>query len=194
MNERSLQYKAEALKTGISQLKELCEGDDELLAGMVEGELDIEAFALKCLELEAEDDMRSAALKAHIDQLSARKKRFDERKKRTRNLIAFVLDMARIPKLELPTATVSVSKLDPGIIIQAEEEIPTAYWKRPDPVLDRGKLRRDVVGRWKALQAAEAEEDPEIRAKKVDLANTEFPEVPGVDLDNGDISVTIRRA
>lgn len=192
--ERSLQYMAEALKRGIESLRDLCGDDDELLADMVEGELDLDSFADKCLEMEAEDAMRAEALKAQIDKLETRKKRFIDRGARIRSTLAYVMSQAETRKLERPAGTISLRDLPPDIIIASEEDIPASYWKRPEPKLDRAAIRKDAQARDKALREASQIENEVERATELERIDREHPEIPGVNMDNGNISIAIRRA
>lgn len=191
--ERSLQYRAEALKRGIESLRDLCGDDEELLADMIEGQIDLDRFADKCLEMEAEDAMRAEALKSHIERLEVRRKRFVDRAARVRSTLAHVMSHAETRKLERPGGTISLRNLPPDIIIASEEDIPASYWKRPDPKLDRATLRKDAQTRDKALREARQIEDETERAAELERIEREHPAIPGIDMDNGDISIAIRR-
>jgi hypothetical protein len=71
-------------------------------------------------------------------------------------------------KFNLPTATIFLTKRKPNIVIDSEAEIPAAFWTIPkvEPKLDKKALK----------EALEADE-----------------EIPGAHLDNGSISLSIRR-
>jgi hypothetical protein len=76
--------------------------------------------------------------------------------------------IADLPSLLLPTATLSISKRKPGVIVNNEAEIPSRFWVLPEPTpkLDKRALAE-------ALAANE--------------------NVPGASLDNGSVSLTVRR-
>jgi hypothetical protein len=94
----------------------------------------------------------------------------EARIERLRAAIERAIVMSEMPTpLKLPAATVSVAKRKPGVVIDNEAEIPSRFFVEPPPPAP--KLDK------KALAAALAE-----------------GAIPGAHLDNGSMSLTIRRS
>jgi hypothetical protein len=167
MDTIELERKAAAIQVGLQSLKELCGDDQDLYRDMVEGEIDLEAFASYCVDQIVYDAAVSASIKNMIEDLQGRKKRFEDRQERIRTLLAMTLDAAGSRKIELPQATVSLSQRAAGLVVKDEAEIPATWWVRGDPKLNKKGL----------LEALRANE-----------------KIPGVELDNGAASLTIRRS
>ena len=120
--------------------------------------------------------------------------RLERKKKRLewlRGLLAQAMDQSGIKKLPRPTATVSLGQLKGKAIIVEESEIPTDYWRRPEPVPDKTALTAALRARADAIdEAAKLQgEEREAAMKQVDILH---PPIPGVTLSNGGICVTIR--
>jgi hypothetical protein len=142
-------------------------GDDELTNDMVEGETSIlEAIDRALVDID-ENEAMAFGLASKIAEFSARKSRCESRVERVRTLIEQALVTANIPSLKTVTATLSVKSVPPKPIVTDEAEIPAAFWKSPDPVLDK-KAINDAV---KAGQS-----------------------IPGVSMTNGSTSLQIRRS
>ena len=93
----------------------------------------------------------------------------EKRVERVRALIERAMVTLDLPTLRLPTATLSVAKRKPGLVVTDESAIPTRFYVQPDPPppkLDKRALLQ-------ALNDNEA--------------------IPGAALDNGSISLTVRR-
>lgn len=197
-DERRVKIKAKALKEGFAKLRELCsDGDAELFADMIEGEMDLEGFVTRMCEQINEDKGFAVAIGDDIDAKHKRKKRLENRADRYRVLLASVLDEALVlePKktFSVPLFTVTVAKLKPGVIIRDETEIPAKYWERRTPKLARAKLRSDALARQDMLLEAQEIENADERRARLAEIDSECPPIPGIELDNGDISLTIRR-
>ena len=100
-------------------------------------------------------------------KLSARADRYHDRVQRLKEALCLAMQAGDLQKIERPSATLSLKRVPPGLVITDEAKIPMDYFVRQDPRLDR-----------KALLAA-------LKDKQ---------EIPGVTLGNGEISIQLRRA
>ena len=141
--------------------------DDELIHDMAEGETDLfEAIDVALAEID-ECAVVVAGCKAREEVFAARRKRAERREETLRGLIEQAIVVAEIGTVRRPIATLSVSLVKPKPIVTDEAQVPSSYWRQPDPVLDKAKLNADAA------------------------AGTE---IPGVEMSNGGTKLTIRRA
>lgn len=109
--------------------------DDRLREDMLEGETDLHAFAGKLLS-HIEDD--EGVINALADQIEGRKARQDRAKQRIasrRDMLAALLDIARIDKLTLPEATLTKRPGKPKLIVANDDAVPDEFQaikKTPD--------------------------------------------------------------
>lgn len=140
--------------------------DDELLHDMAEGETSImEAIDAAIAEMD-ECAAIVAGCKAQMDVYRARAAKFEAREQRIRGLIEQALTIADIATVKRPTATVTVKKTPPKPFIADESMIPSRFFKTPAPVIDK---------------------------KAINQAVADGENIPGVQMDNGGISLQIRR-
>lgn len=144
--------------------------DADLMADMIEGETDLEGAIIAVMESIDEDQLLVDGLEVRIPELTDRKARIKKRieAKKTAMLQAFVI-AERETAIEAPLFTLSKKKTPQKIVITEESEVPANFWKPQDPKLDRTALK-------KALK---------------DLPKGET--IPGASLDNGGITLQIRR-
>lgn len=158
-----LHREAEAAKGLIAELH----SDDETLRqDMTEGETSLmEAIDAALAEL---DDCEAIVVgcKAQSEVLMSRARKFDARRERVRTLIEQAMLIADLPSAKRPTATVTVKRTPPKPMITDESLIPARFFKAPPPVLDKT-----------AISAAAKDGET----------------IPGVGLDNGGVSLQIRR-
>ncbi|WJR66994.1 siphovirus Gp157 family protein [Neorhizobium sp. CSC1952] len=168
--ERTMLIQIEAAKNLLSGLRDQgIEDDAELVADTIEGETNLmEAIDAALSEID-ECEILIAGLDEKIKAFDARKKAQKDRAERVRALIEQALVMTDQTSLKLPSATISLAKRAPGLVITNEADIPTRFWieqERPAPKLDKKALAE-------ALKANE--------------------EIPGATLDSGSLSLTVRR-
>jgi hypothetical protein len=167
--ERQMHIQVEAAKKLIASLHDMDATDDaELVADAIEGETGlIEALDAALAEID-ECDILISGLDEKIKAFDARKKQQKDRAERIRALIEQALVSTDVQSLRLPSATISLSRRAPGLVITNEADIPARFWveqERPAPKLDKKALAD-------ALKAGD---------------------VPGASLDNGSLSLTVRR-
>lgn len=161
--------------------------DEEMAADLVEGETDF----FDCLDVVIasmdEDAIMVDGLKARIDELSARMARYKKKIETKRTLIEQSLQAAELSAVTRPTYTLSIRNTAPGLVIVDEEKIPAKFWVKQDPKLDKKAL---------ASAVKEVAEGNEAIKRAADASGKEpalIDPIPGVTLDNGGISLTIRR-
>lgn len=169
-NERSMFIEMEAAKKLLSSLHEQGVGDDaELVADSIEGETNLnEAIEAALAEID-ECDVIEFGLSEKIKAFDTRRKQASDRRDRLRALIEQAMVSVDQASMKLTTATLSLTKRAPQLVVTSEADIPASFWieqERPAPKLDK-----------KALAEA-------LRAKN---------EIPGATLDNGSLSLTVRR-
>ncbi len=159
----ALRRQAEAAKALIASLHD---DDPDLVHDMAEGSTGImEAIDMAIAEMD-ECDAITAGCKAQVAVYEERASKFAARKQRVRALIEQAMLIADLPTAKRPTATVTVKRTPPKPIIADESLIPSRFYKQPPPVLDKTAIN-------------EAVKDGET--------------IPGVAMDNGGISLQVRR-
>ena len=140
--------------------------DEDALRDTIEGQTTLHEMIVSVAASIAQDEELLTGIKVRAEDLSARKFRIESRVDRKRALIEQAMSVGEIRTLELAECTLSLKSKPKGLIVENEADVPSKYWAPQPPKLDR-----------KALTAA-------LR---------DGQEVPGASLDNGGISLTIRR-
>lgn len=138
--------------------------DEQLYLDTLEGETDLYELTRRLLNEIEEDKGREASLAEQINDRLARKARAAERVRARRNAITALLECAKLDKLSLPEATLSVRRVAPKPIVTDEAAVPEEYCK--------------VIRK------------PDMAAIKAGVESGAA--VPGVTFDNGGTSLTIR--
>ena len=139
--------------------------DERAYLDTLEGETDLYEWVRRLLERIEQDEGDQAVLAEQIGDRTVRKNRAAERVKASRSAIQALLECAKLDKLVLPEATVSVRDVPPKPIVTDETAVPDELCKF---------TRRPDMAAIKAGVEAGAD-------------------IPGVSFDNGGISLTIRR-
>lgn len=164
--ENDIRREAEAAKGLLRSIRAIGEGDDaELVADSIEGETRLADALAEAIDQIDECELIEAGCEAKEAEYAGRRAAAARRKDRIRAAMEQAMVALDLPSLRLPTATVSVARRPPQLIVEDESQIPSQFFVAPAPKLDR-----------KALQAALGTEP-----------------VTGARLDNGSISLTIRR-
>lgn len=196
MNERAtdLHRSIEAAKSLRLDLARLLHGDDEhALNDTFDGETTLDAEIRQAVLSIEEDDIFITGLKARETELKARRSRLEKRIEATRGLIEQAMTVANWATLEMDIGTVSIGKAAPRIEIDQESEIPTQFWKRNDPTLDKAGLGKTLRERQKAVDAVLKLKDVDDRAAALFRLELEMPAIPGCHLETSGVSLTIRR-
>lgn len=144
----------------------LATDDEDLLRDCIEGETSLQEMIGATVLSMDEDTILAGGLKEHVDALSQRLTRIKKRIETKRAAIEQAMVIGEVKSLELPTMTVSVKKRPDGLQITDEAAIPADWWKPQDPKLDKRALLT-------ALKGGAA--------------------IPGAQLDNGGVSLQMRR-
>lgn len=158
---------ARFLKTEIARLleayPELAE-DEQLRADTLEGETNVVPFISHILSQRQDAVSMQEAIAARIGELSERRDRYGRRADALKSLIQSVMDAAGLSKLELPEATLSITKPRTSVEVLDVTELPQGYFK-----LER---KADKAAIKKSLEAGE--------------------QIPGAELVFGEPSLTVR--
>jgi hypothetical protein len=160
---------AEAAKRLVANLKDQGAADDaELVADSIEGETSLlEAIEAALAEID-EEEVHIVGLKAKEEAFAERRRKKEAKVERVKALIEQAMMVTEQFSMKLPTATLTLAKRAPSLIVTNEADIPVKFWieqERPAPKLDK-----------KALLAALKDE-----------------QIPGASLDNGSVSLSVRR-
>lgn len=177
------------------------ERDLTLLRDMVEGETNLDGAIDRVLEQMATDTASIEGLKIVEAKMEGRRKRLSDRYDAMKAMLLNVLDILEERRIERPLALFFTKAVSPSLQIIDEGEIPTRYFKQPDPVLSKADLTRDLKDRRDTLagklgeivsrvNAGEMSEDDADQARDRILAA--FPEIPGADLDNGGVTIQVK--
>lgn len=147
-------------------LCDLFKDDSDLLLDTIEGETSLFEAVELVLKSMDEDQIMLDGINERIDELSIRKARYKARIELKRAIMEQALAIAEQKTITLPVATITLSDRKQVCIIADEAAIPSDYWKRGDPKLDKAALKQAL-----------------------DDGKT----IPGAHLDNGPQSITIRR-
>ncbi|MAG24668.1 hypothetical protein CMI47_03725 [Candidatus Pacearchaeota archaeon] len=150
-------------------VKEMLAGEDldeQTLLDTLEGETTLHECLLAIDESILADEAQVRGLQSIIDDMLVRLERFKKSRGRKRAVIEAAMLTADLKTLKLPTATLTVKPTPRKPVIEDEAAIPAAYWKAQNPKLDRKALAD-------ALKAGEA--------------------IPGATLDNGGVTLSVRR-
>lgn len=160
-----LDREAEAARSLLDNIRDVIGDDEDAAADAVEGQTGLKEAVISASERLAEIEAIVAAISLRRERLGARASRLSAQSEAIRTALSAALDYAGVKKMELPSATLSLKATPPKVIVTDEASIPTEFWKRGEPKLDRGAL----------LKALKDER-----------------EIPGAALSNGGITIQIR--
>lgn len=161
---RDLHVESEAARSLLLNLRDILSDDEDASADAIEGETNlleaIDGALARLLDLED----HAEAIKARIDDLKARKARFDQQSEMIRAALSTAIGMAGLKKVERPEATLSLRAVAPSVVVIEEADIPSEFFEPQPPKLDK-----------RALLAA-------LKEKR---------QVPGAELSNGGESLSV---
>lgn len=177
------------------------EQDLALLRDMVEGETNLDGAIDRVLEQMAMDVANIQGLEKFESTMAARRKRLGDRVEAMRSMLLNAMDILEERRIERPVALLTLKALPPKLLVTDEAEIPTSFFKQPDPVLSKKDLtdalkdRRDTLEQ-KLAELRERQEAGEIDAEKATEATQRliaaFPPIPGAELDNGGATIQVK--
>jgi len=140
--------------------------DVQCVIDTLEGETELFEVLIMMSEQIADRDVMAAAVDQRIKDLTARKNRINEGTEALRSVITQTMDRAGIKKIPGELSTLSLTDVKPSVIINDESLIPSKYFKPQDPKIDK---------------------------KSIGDALNDKIDIPGAQLSNGGIALTIRR-
>jgi hypothetical protein len=147
-----LQRETEAARVLREQLAAIVGDDADTMRDIIEGETNLHELIAKVVADVATDAANVAGIKAHIETMKARQERLESRIEVYRSAILNAMAIGEMKKLELPIATLSRKPTPPKVQITDEAAIPSQFWRRADPTLDKKaisdalKSNQDVPG------------------------------------------------
>jgi len=186
-----LAAETEAATILLANLRDIVADDDQAAADIVEGETNLLEAINAAVDLVQQHEAHADAISARIKTLQDRKARLQNKADLTREAIAVAMDVAKRKKLATPLGTVSVCKTPVKLEVVDESEVPSTYWKRPDPVLDKKALTDALKAAAITLQMAIAgKTEEEAVAIKAELR--EKLSIPGCKLSEAGTTIAIR--
>lgn len=162
-----LKKETEAAKTLLANMADVLGDDAELKVDTVEGETGFFEALQQAVDRIGEVEAHAEGLAEYQRKIASRKARLERQADLLRTAIAAAMDAVGVKSREMDRATLTVKAKPREPVITDEALIPSEYWKPQDPKLDRAALCR---------------------------AAKDGQEIPGVTLDNGGNSLTIRRS
>lgn len=163
---QELTRQAQAVQQLLAALKDIVAGDEEFAADVIEGQTDFVEIVNLLIAQEGEDNAMIAGIQGYIDKLAHRAANINARIERRRNALLAAFQTAGIKgSLRCALGTVGLRSTPPKAIPTDETLIPEEFWAPRDPTLDK-----------KALLAA-------LKAGRA---------VPGAELNNGGVTISIR--
>jgi len=145
-----------------TRMKEL---DDQGLIDTVDGLTNLSDMLAEIIRSRLDDLCLCDALRARIRDMQDRLKRISERADGKQRVVTTTMEDVGLSNVVEPDFTLSLRSLPPRLVVTAEGSIPEEFW-RPQPA----KLERQVL--LAALKEGES--------------------IPGVVLDNGGVTISVR--
>jgi hypothetical protein len=155
---------AEALRISLAQVPGM---DEDTIRDTIEGETGLHEGIVFVAELLTDAEVMSKALDIRIKEMQSRQARYDTKVEYLRTTLEQAMLIGDIRTKVLPDCTLTLAKRAAGLVITDEHLIPAEFWTQPDPVLNRGELK-------KALKDKRA--------------------IEGAHMGNGGVSLTIKRS
>lgn len=127
---------AAAIRAGIEALTD----DVDAIRDTLEGETDLMGLVRRLVMSIGEDEAAVEGLTAYAAEIGERKRRISARIESCRALILQAMEIADMRRIETDIATISVRAVSPKLVVLAESDIPTRFWKA-EPKLDRAALQ-----------------------------------------------------
>lgn len=160
-----LSKETEAARVLKEQLRDIAGDDEDMIRDTIEGETSLHEIIRQVVEEISAATANVVGIKAHIEKLKARQERLEAGIETKRTAILNAMAIGEIKKLDAGIATLSRKPVPPKLVVVDEAAIPSQFWKRADPTLDK-----------KALTEA-------LKSKT---------DVPGAQLSNGSETLALR--
>lgn len=120
-----------------AHLRTIAGDDEDAIRDTMEGEIDLKGLISWAAEEDVKDDGLVEGLERTIRSLTERKKRIEKRVDLRREAILTAMQAGELRRVETPCGTISRKATAAKVLILSEEEIPSDYWKTPEPELDK---------------------------------------------------------
>jgi hypothetical protein len=114
--------------------------DEETLTDTLEGITNINEMIAAVIRSALVDEALQSGLRTRLDEMRSRLSRLAERGAKKRELALEAMCEVGLKKLQQPDFTASARPGPPGLVVTAEETIPTDFWVPQPPKLDRQSL------------------------------------------------------
>jgi len=111
--------------------------DEDTLSDTLEGISDLDALIAEVVRSALDDEALADALKSRIDALRARLDRLKSRARAKRTACAEAMGEAGLKRLACEDMTISLRGGTDRVAIENEASVPAAFWRTPDPILDK---------------------------------------------------------
>lgn len=155
---------ARALKEALALVPNM---DDETVRDTIEGETSLHEAIAAVLSDINEDEMLILGIGEMVKTLGARKARLETRIDARKAAIQKAMEIGEIKTLATPSGTLSLRNVPRALDVTDDKLIPFDYFVMQEPKLDRKRLKSDLQ---------------------------DGKEIPGCLLDNGSVTLSIRRA
>jgi hypothetical protein len=142
-----MDYRIEKLKQELEALRGIIaanEDDDQFINDLIEGETSAHETIDRIVIKIQEDQAKVDALGNVISQFQDRKKAFMNKIEAQRATIHKILNLFELPKIETASATISIKRMPPSIVVTDAVAIPLSYWKH-EPVLDKKLIKTELL-------------------------------------------------
>ena len=143
---RQLQRETEAARILREQLSALADGDEDAVRDTIEGETSLHELIGSVVEEIAADCASIDGIKSHVETMRSRKERLEARVESRRAAVLNAMAVGEIKKMELAIATLSRKPVPAKALVLDEAQIPSQFWKRADPTLDKKALLDALKG------------------------------------------------
>ena len=143
---RQLQRETEAARVLREQLADLAGGEEDAVRDTIEGATNLHELIGAVVEDIASDCASIEGIDAHLKTMRGRKERLEARVESRRAVILNAMAIGEIKKLELAIATLSRKPTPPKVQVIDEALVPSNFWKRADPSLDKRALLEALKG------------------------------------------------
>lgn len=163
---QDLTRQAQAVQQLLTAYRDIIGDDDDFAADVIEGQTGFSEVVNAMVGQLGVNKALVAGISAHIKEMTARKARIEMGIERCRHALTAAFQTAGIKgSLRCPLGTVGLSNTPPKAIPTNEALIPEEFWTQAEPELDR-----------KALLA-------ELKSGR---------KIPGAELSNGGVTISIR--
>ena len=121
------------------------DGDEQLLADMLEAETELNGFLVRVVDRMDDAEEIIDGVETKMDERKTRKARFEQRYEAMRALAFKLMQQADLKKIVLPTATLSTRAGVPKVIITDEAALPEScirIKREPDKIAIKERLAR----------------------------------------------------